>query len=170
MGSDVVVDKNATRETWENVTKGKIFVIKFDKRGNVKHEPVRPGGKIHVTPEERQVNQERAADESLDFFKNGKLVAVKLIDGTEDLQELASNPNTKSESDLRDMLKGHWKTFEKEVAEISNVITLRRLREIALEGDATVRQLGVIDARIEEVSPKKSFDVENEAQLATPTY
>lgn len=99
------------------------------------------------------MNSDMAANEDLDVFKNGMMVPVRLIEGTEDKAEIASNPNLKSEGDLRELFSLHWKQFESEVAKITNVTTLNRLKEIAQEGDATVRQVNVIEARVVDVDP-----------------
>lgn len=147
------------QEVWRNETRGRIGVVKYDRRGELIHELVRGGGVLSISTEERQLNQERAADEDLDVFSNGSFVPVKILDGTEDAKEIASNPNNKSETDLRDMFKLHWKKFEAEVGEIKNMTTLERLRSIAQEGDATVRQVDVIESRIAELNPNTATDV-----------
>jgi hypothetical protein len=139
------------KETWKNATHGRHGVVKFDKRGNIEHELVGPGKTVLLTPEERALNQDRAWDDSQDVFKNGTMTPVRLLDTTEDAKEIASNPNLKSEDELRDMFKLHWKKFEAEVEQIGNTLTLERLRDIAQEGDATVRQVNVIEARMSDL-------------------
>lgn len=143
----------AGKETWKNATLGRVAVAKIDRRGDIDHELVSGGGKILLTTDERIMNQEMAANDELDVFKNGTMVPVRLLDTTEDAAEIASNPNLKSEEDLRNMFKLQWKKFETECATLSNLTTLLRLKEIAQEGDATVRQVNVIEARIAEVDP-----------------
>lgn len=158
MGND------AKRETWRNVTKGLHGVLKHDRFGNEKHEQVRPGQTVQLTVEERMLNMDRAADEKLDVFRNGTFVPVRLIDDAEDAAEIASNPNLKGENDLKDMLSLHWKKFGSAVEEISNVGTLIRLREIATEEDATMRQFKVIENRILAVEPSHVFDNVDDVQ------
>lgn len=144
------------KETWRNATKGRVAVLKHNGRGVLDHELVSGGKTVLLTQAERIINQDMAATEELDVFKNGTMVPVRLLDTTEDAKEIASNPNLKSEQDLRDMFKLQWKKFETEVAEISNLTTLLRLKEIAQEGDATVRQVNVIESRIADVDPNAS--------------
>ena len=141
-------------ETWKNSTRGRIGVLKFDRRGELRNELVRPDMAVHLTPDERQINQEKAASAELDIFSNGHLTPVRLLEGTEDTQEIASNPNLMGESDLRGLFKAHWKTFDTKVKEITNTITLNRL--LALSEDdsvnATVKQVATIRKQIESLT------------------
>lgn len=141
-------------ETWENGTRGRIGVLKFDRRGELRNELVRPKARVHLTPDERKINQERAAEDRLDVFQNGHLIPVRLLDGTEDAKEIASNPNLMAESDLRELFKRQWKAFGSKVNEITNPMTLNRLLALAEDDDvnATVKQVSIIKARISEVS------------------
>ena len=140
-------------ETWKNAKKGTIVVAKFDRRGEVVHEIVQGGRQVNLTYDERMLNSDAAASEKQDFFKNGSMVPVRFADDSEDKVEVASNPNLKSEDELRALFKLQWKKFETEVALIENTTTLNRLREIASEGDATVRQVNVIETRLNEINP-----------------
>lgn len=142
-------------ETWENVGKGRVQVMKHDKRGGIRYELIRGGQKFTLTSEERQMNMDRAANDDLDVFKNGFLTPVRLLDDAEDYIEIASNPNLIGESDLRDMFGLQWKAFEAKVNDISNVLTLSRLAELAGEDgiNVSVKQMQVINDRIAEVSP-----------------
>lgn len=141
-------------ETWQNSTKGRIGVLKFDHRGDLRNELVRSGMNVHLTQAERQINQEKAASAELDVFSNGHLTPVRLLEGTEDAKEIASNPNLMGESDLRGLFKAHWKTFDTKVKEITNTITLNRL--LALSDDdsvnATVKQVATIRKQIESLT------------------
>lgn len=146
---------NQGKETWRNATQGYVVLAKLDRRGERADEVVAGGRTVLISPEERSLNSYPvgAATEALDVFKNGMMVPVRLIDDTEDKAEIESNPNLKSEGELRDLFTLHWKKFEAEVAQITNVVTLNRLKEIAQEGDATVRQVNVIESRVAEVDP-----------------
>ena len=144
------------KETWRNATAGYVVVAKIDRKGDLGHEII-PGGKsVILSYDERMLNSEGAALESLDVFKNGTMVPVRFADDSEDIAEIQSNPNLKSEDDLRGYFKLQWKKFEAEVAQITNVTTLNRMKEIASEGDATVRQVNVIEDRINELNPQEA--------------
>lgn len=143
----------ATKEKWVNSTKGRVVLGQIDRRGNITHKILRGGDSIDLSYDERMMNSEGAALESLDPFKNGTMVPVRFADDTEDKAEIDANPNLKSEDELRKLFGLHWKKFEIAVDEINNATTLNRMREIAQEGDATVRQVEVIQKRIAEVTP-----------------
>lgn len=147
------------KEIWQNSTAGTRFVVRFDHKGDFKHEGVRSGQKVVLSTEERHINMERAASPKLDPFTNGSFTPVKLADGVEDAHEIASNPNLKSESELRDLFKLQWQKFDKEISSITNPHALERLRQIAEEEDATVRQMRAVEDRIAEVNPAKFVEV-----------
>ncbi len=146
------------KEIWMNSSKGKALVLKYDRLGNLTHEVVRSGGKVDVTTDERLINCDRAALETLDIFKNGVMTPVRLLDGTEDAKEIASNPNLKTEADLRKLFTLQWKRFDEELSAITNTTTLSRMMELAIQDDATVRQVATIKARLEAVDPSAAFD------------
>lgn len=154
------------KETWMNAAKGRAGVLKYDRSGNLRQELVRSGGKIDLTTDERLVNQERAANESLDIFKNGMLVPVKLLDTAEDSKDIAENPNLKSETELLAMFKLQWKKFEVEVGNITNTAAIERMIDVAEreEVDATVRQVSVLRARLVELDPDAALDAGNTVQ------
>lgn len=147
------------KEIWQNSTAGTRFVLRFGHDGALNHEAVRAGQKVVLSPEERQVNMERAANDKLNVFKNGAFLPVKLVDGSEDAAEIASNPNLRSESELVDLFGLQWKRFEAEIGQIENGHALRRLAELAEEHDATVRQMKVIQDRINEIDPQAFAEV-----------
>jgi hypothetical protein len=142
-------------ESWQNATRGRVVITKLDARGQKRHDMVGPGKIFHVTPRERRMNQELAANEDQDVFMNGTLQPVRLLEGTEDAKEIAASPNHISETDVKGLFKAHHKTFEKRVAEITNPATLERLLEVAREDEvnATVRQVELVQARLAEVAP-----------------
>jgi hypothetical protein len=149
-GKEFFMAKVNSKETWENSSKGKVYVLRYDSRGELIHEIVRAGGKVQLTPDERVINMERASTPDLCVFRNGVMSPVRLLDSTEDAEEIASNPNIISESDISDLFSSHWKTFETRVNEISNLGTLERILSLAEDEDsgATVRQVNVLRERI----------------------
>lgn len=146
-------------ETWQNVGRGRAVLKQFNQRGEL-HDVMITGGKVfHLTPKERRINEEIAANEDLNMFRNGMLAPVKLIETEEDAKELAENPNVMGETEMRSLFKAHHKTFEKRVGEIKNPVVLGRLRDLASEENATLKQVELIDARINEVHPKGYIEV-----------
>lgn len=145
--------KESELECWKNAGMSTVGINKFDTRGNMVQEMVPGGRKIFLTPEERRMNQEVAAHDSLDVFANGMLVPVRLIDSEEDTAKLQANVNAMSETAMKALFKSQKPAFQAKVDEISNVTTLRRLLEVASEVDASIRQAEYIQARIETLGP-----------------
>lgn len=141
------------RETWRSNIAGYVVVRKYDRRGDPFDEQIAGGSKFQISPEERLYNQDLAASADLDPFRNGMLHPVRLLDGTEDKAEIASNPNLLSESDMESLFAAHPKTFQAKINSISNNTTLDRLLKVASEVDATLKQVAVIQARKAELSP-----------------
>lgn len=152
---------NDKKEMWRSSVAGMLGVIKYDPRGNEYCEVVRSGQVLAITTEERMLNQERAATEAKDFFKNGSLTPVKLLDDAEDLEDIAANPNLISEEDMKALFTSNWKIFDAKVDGISNVGTLKKMIAIANEGEATVRQVNKLGQRLADLSP--SAPVESES-------
>lgn len=140
-------------ETWQNESQGKIWVWKVDSRtGGLKDELIPGGQKFMIRNEDRVMNQDMAAADELDIFKNGTLSPVRLVDAAEQ-KELASNPNFISESEIKDLFTGHWKTFESKVASITNENVIQRMVDLAPSVDAKVRQVEMLKARLGELNP-----------------
>lgn len=145
-------------ESWKYLGAGRISLLKYNQKGELAGELI-PGGKVfQISPQERRINQEMAAGEDLDFFRNGQLAPVRLLD-TDDAAELASNPNVMSETDMRSLFKTNWKNFDSRIQEVSNTSTLERLVQIAKEVDATVRQLEIIESRLDELKPSDELPI-----------
>lgn len=147
--------EKATQEVWQNMSKGRVSVLKFDRNGDTRHELIRGGQKFNITTEERLLNMDRAANDELDVFKNGFLTPVRLLEDSDDYTEIAANPNLLGESELEAMFDLHWKQFKASVEDITNMLTLNRLLEMAESDDinVTVKQHQVIKDQITSVSP-----------------
>jgi hypothetical protein len=148
-------------ETWQNASKGRIGVKTKDRWGEWKTNTLRSGAKIQLSTAERQWNSEKAASAKQDVFRNGFLVpigdTVKILDGTEDAKDIASNPNLLSESDLRNLFKKGTtqKAFAEKVSGITNTSTLRRLLDMTEDEDlgATVKHQKIVQNRLVELEP-----------------
>lgn len=145
--------KEVELECWKNAGMGTVGINKFDTRGNMIQEMVPGGRKIFLSPEERRMNQEVAAHDSLDVFANGMLVPVRLLDSEEDTEKLQANVNAMSETAMKALFKSQRPAFEAKVNEISNITTLNRLLEVASEVDASIRQAEYVQRRIDALGP-----------------
>ncbi len=157
-------------ETWRSSIEGTIFIKRYDRSGDEIDEMIGAGKEIRVLPEERRLNQEIAATPELDPFQNGMLVPLRLVESAEDYEELKGYPNHLTEDDMRGLLKNSkaLAALETGIADISNPTTLVRFLAIAEEPtvDATVRQVAVIRARLEEVSNQTDY-IETDVQRIT---
>lgn len=157
-------------EQWKSAIAGTVVLKRFDRKGDVINEVVASGKTISLLPEERRLNQEMAAEPSLDMFQNGMLVPVRLLESADDYEELQGNPNHLSETDMRKLLSDskNLAALTTAIAKLSNPTTLQRLRAIAEEPeiDATVRQVRVIESRIAELGSEGTY-VEVEQLITT---
>lgn len=163
-------------EIWENRNRSEFWVMKEDMSGEVVPVRVGPGKQIEISTYDRQRNQEQTIDPKYDWFTNGALSRVKLIDTADDIEEIQANPNTKSEKELIELLNLSANELKKELAKITSPLVLARLKEF-IESDAadkieslTVAKNKAVLTRYDELHPPvtgKVFDTYEEA-IAKP--
>lgn len=146
-------------ETWENVTAARFVIKKFGAKGDLMDEMIGGKKRFHLTTQERHINMELAANDELDPFSNGNLTPVRLLETTDDAEQIASNPNLMSEDEMGSLLKGNVNTLKKRVAEVRNPALLERLKELAVESDVTIGKVNAINGRLQEVSPSLYTEV-----------
>lgn len=141
--------KLSEHEEWQSNIEGVIWVNKLDRRGEVTHEQVKPGGVVRLLPEERRMNQEQAAEQDLDVFTNGHLIPVRLVETADDFDRLKGNPNHMTAADMS-VLVSNPKALKAKVAEVDNAATLRRLLDVANgpDSDAKVKDVRIIEERL----------------------
>lgn len=140
-------------ELWKNPGQAQVVILRAAANGP-RHELISGGRTFTISPDDRRMNQNMAANEDLDIFSNGILQPVQLLEETE--ERLLGNPNHMGEDDIRSFFKLHHKTYEKRIADISNPVLLQRLLDVAKEQDATVRQVEMIQQRLDTVAPPLS--------------
>jgi hypothetical protein len=138
-------------EIWRNDAAGGTTILKIDPLGNVRGERIQPGGTTSVTPLERRLNHDRAAGAKLDPFLNGRLSPVRLLDSEPDTAILKLNPNSLSETEVKEVFKLKATAFVDRLNAITNPIVLERMLKVADEVDASVNQVKAIDARLDEI-------------------
>lgn len=142
-----------TSEVWKNAGQSRIVLQRYGANANERrHEMIGGGRTFTISTPERQLNQNLAASPELDVFCNGMLVPVQLPDDAD--EEVVNNPNHLRDEQLPALFKLNLRTFEKRVEQISNSAVLERLLEMAPDRDATVRQVAMIQARIDGLSPR----------------
>jgi hypothetical protein len=141
------------KETWSNIGKGDVFILTYDHKGALRSVPIRAGQSLTISVEERQLNQDRAASSDMDIFSNGRLAPMRLVDSADDYEEIASNPNHLTEADMLEILKSKGKAFSQRLDEISNVIALERMHELASDEaiNVSMAQFRVLESRLAEV-------------------
>lgn len=152
-----IVEPDADQlETWQNVTRGRVVLRRVGALGQVRHEMIGAGKTFHITPQERRMNQEVAANDDLDFFRNGVLQPINLAD-TEDAEILKNNPNLLGdEAQIRRLFQASPDVFAERLAQIKNSTALERLLELAYQDEtkATVSQARMVEARLAQVAPE----------------
>lgn len=164
-----VVEDESKFEVWQSAVRGKVYVSRIDRRGEIIGECVTGGAVLHITPDERRFNSEQAAREKNDPFRNGALVPVKLIEEADDVIEIQNNPNHLGESAMRNLLKDRraYKQLQDQIDQVDNALTLTRWIQIAHEEDASVKQVERLEARLEAIKEQPFTQVE---QIASGPY
>jgi hypothetical protein len=147
-------------ETWRNPGQGRVVVRRLDHLGQLSNEEmVNAGATFTITALERELNQRLAYTPELDFFANGTLEPVDLIEGSAAAAEFAANPHLVSAEEMQAMVtpvRGARKSaadqaFLERLATITNATTLSRLAQLAEEEDAPISRVRAINARLAEV-------------------
>jgi hypothetical protein len=156
------------KETWQNVTRGSVGILRLDVRGIEYGQVVQAGGKVSLSADERRLNQDRAATPPQDLFSNGTLVpagswAAQLVsdDANDEYREIASNPNFMAESEMKELFKLRIDTFRKRLAEFQNPALVERVLELAHEHDAKASQVQAIKDRLSDFRPELLVEVES---------
>jgi hypothetical protein len=140
-------------EVWENASHSQLYIQKYDSRGNIVHEAIQGRRRVSISSDERRLNQDLAATPEQDFFANGTLVPVKLIESEADTAELKGNANAMNDEDMKAVFKLALRPFGEKVDAISNPIVIRRLLEVASDVDASIKQVEKLQARLAGLIP-----------------
>jgi hypothetical protein len=143
-------------EVWKNAGHAQIVVLRNGPNGLPRHELITGMRTFSISPEDRRMNQNMAADPKLDVFSNGMLQPINLPEDTE--PEVTDNPNHLSDAQLPSLFRTQIRTFTKRVETISNPALLNRLIEIAPGHDVTMRQMEVLKGRLAQVAEKVNPD------------
>lgn len=140
-------------EAWRNATAGRVIVTKFAADGSRRAEMISSGKVIHLTPAERKLNQELAANDDLDVFLNGCLQPVRLLD-TEESKVLASHPNHLTDEEAVALFKVSSDVFIDRLSQITNASAVDRLLKMAEDPKvgASFHQYSLIRERLEAVA------------------
>ncbi len=107
------------------------------------------------------MNSELASSPKVDPFRNGQFAPVRLLDSTEDAEEIASNPNLLGESDIVDLVRGKVEPLRARLAEIDQSVVVERMLEVASKEDARMHTVKAIETRLVELRPQTHVEVES---------
>lgn len=147
-------------ETWQNPGQSRVVVRRLNHRDElVNDEMVGPGRTFTITSTERELNQQLANSPEQDVFRNGRLVPVQLLEGSDIAREVATNPNLLTDGDMRVLATAGTQSksleaaaaFQHRLSQITNPTTLERLYQLAIDEDAPYSRVTAIMRRLGEV-------------------
>lgn len=143
-------------ETWK--ANGRVVLKRYNRLGAMETVLLNTNKTINLTAEERMLNQDDVYEEQMDPFANGTLSAVRLPESSkESTQAIVDNPNTMTEEELVETLKGHHKTFEKKLGEISSPYVVKRMVAMAQADEedelgVSVKRMEQLESRLQELT------------------
>jgi hypothetical protein len=153
MTTETIADPEKTFETWEVTTAGRVWLqtTTFTRHGqpnlkDVSLGPNKVGAKLKISVADREMNQEKVANEANDPFRNGLLVRV---DASQQANPETASTDAVATKDLLAIFSKNGNAFQSAVKQLGEV-PVRRMRELANQVDATAKQVEFLDALIEE--------------------
>ena len=139
-------------EEWENISTQQHTIIKFDYRGDIKHEMVNiPGHHFRLTTAERLLTEERILRKEDDPFRNGAFRPVIVPDSV----SVESNPNALSDDEIKSILVSSQLAWDNWMEVIDAPATLARMIDLANQVDGvTLSRFKEIERRLTDVRPK----------------
>ena len=135
-------------ETWVNESRGPIGVMRKDAVKGTRVDLVRPGGRVLLTEEERQLMDEAGVKDKDNPFKNGRFSATTIVDTAKDAAAIRDNPNVISRTDIDEILELPVARMEARLKKIDSVVALQRILEVADGNGATARRAEAIRDRL----------------------
>jgi hypothetical protein len=133
-------------ELWDSTVPGTIWLIVADDKGRDKDVVVRGFGRLRISPDDREICQEMVVDPQHDVFTNGSLVRV---DADQNENPKTASPDALNTDALLEIFALSGSKFTEKVDSL-NELTVRRLREVAEDVDATNSQIVHLDSVIAE--------------------
>ncbi len=152
--------KSSELEAWENTSRARFSLRRIDARGDIKTELIGGRKTFHLSPEERYLNSERASSAKVDPFRNGRFAPVRLLETTQDAEEIAENPNLITEDELVELVNGKVEPLRARLSEIEQPLVVERLLEISEREDARQTTVKAIEKRLAELKPQTHVEVE----------
>lgn len=144
------VDTTVQPEEWQNATRSKQGIIRFDRDGREDLEWILGSRVFLITPDERKANQRAVALAAYDGFTNGTFRLVSGLAQTDpDYHKLVAQPDAMTDEQIDQLLDGSMAEFEAAVTQITSETTLRRLLERADAEGAATRRLNLLRDRLQ---------------------
>jgi len=150
-------------EEWENISPQQHTIIKFDFRGDFKHEMVSvQNTHFRLTTAERLVTEERILRKEDDPFRNGAFRPVIVPDSV----SVDSNPNALSDDEIKSILVSSALAWENWMEVIDAPATLARMIDLAnqVEG-VTLARFKEIESRLVDARPQQRVTHKDRDQL-----
>jgi hypothetical protein len=139
--------EKAPVEIWETMTESTVWVRKTDPLGREGRASAggRVGARLLITAADREINQQLVADPANDPFTNGLLAPVKVLGEPEGI----ASPNSLTRAQMAQLFAKTGNAFQAAINRIDSEVTLRTLRKLADEVDASQSQVAYLDKRLE---------------------
>jgi hypothetical protein len=152
--------KSSDLEAWENVSRSRYALQRINSRGDITTDLIGGQRTFHLSPEERYMNSELASSPKVDPFKNGRFAPVRLLETTEDAEEIASNPNLMGESEIKALVTGKVEPLRARLSQIEQPVVVERMLQVAEAEDARMTSVKAIEDRLAQLSPQTHVEVQ----------
>lgn len=137
-------------ETWRSQIAGRQGVIRINPDGTQRTELIRGRREFSLSPTERKVTESQCASDTLNPFRNGQFVPVRLVETDEDFAALSTAQGL-TDADIDELIDGNFQKAKKVLEGITSVHTLRRILDVANEKDASTKRLQLFRDRLAEL-------------------
>lgn len=149
-------------EQWENIAVPAHDIIRFDIRGDTKHELIQGRRIFTLTTAERLITQERILKKEDDPFQNGAFRPVVVPDTV----SIESNPNALSDEEIQSILKSSAIAWTEWMKVIDSPATLSRMLDISDEvEDFPLKRYKELGAKLSDVRPKTQIKQKDRDQF-----
>lgn len=136
-------------ETWESVSEGTYYVIRFDARNEPEMIPVPGGREFKLSTEERIVTEDKILERKSNPFRNGAFRPMIVPDD----YEPDRNPNAISNEQIEKMFGASELAFTEFLEGLDSAGTLRRAIALGEDHDSlSTKRLNRIKERFREVN------------------
>lgn len=123
----ITADDRAFTEIWENITAPQYTIIRYDIRGDLKHENISGKRQFQITSAERKITQDKIFDPVNDPFLNGAFRPVLVPPSV----SATTNPNALSDEEIQRILVSSDVAWEEWLKVIDSADTLGRMITLA---------------------------------------